>query len=557
MAKKFSIMDLMNDASRDEALTDIVTFDRVSVFDIEPNEKNEYSTEELENVKASIFAFGVQQPPLVVKQPLGSKYKYKAIAGHRRRLACIELVNEGYKEFEIMPVMVGENMDQDTQDALLVMTNSTQRVLSDWEKVMQHMKLKEIIPKMKKRQNMSGKTRSIESEITGVSEGQIAIYNTIGTKLNEWLMDWFKSGKIGISLAYEAAKLEAEQQEQLVEITKDKGNFTEEDIKQIVGSRPIEGQMMITEQNENDEVLHPAADSKRIPTDDEIIWLYNYRIKDYDDDRAMLKEQLIEKFGRSNAGGCCDGGMYDFSRKGVRINGSDYITYSELVKRINMLIPKEEKVTESDTFTEEPEISTREEKPKEIPYSTDNVDNAISLIFDVAEFPTDKLEELKELFRQGESDAYMGYLSEQSIFYKMLPYENRYVRVKYECGYRVEFIHTNKTIKIPIYNFWKAFEKYFEWEWLGEPQEEQSDIDEEEKVTESDTFEEEESPAAEKIESETVALRGGYDASQIDALILDYEIVLKDAIERKHMKAIYKYNCLLDALDLLKQKVKG
>lgn len=407
MAKKFSIMDLMNDASRDEALTDIVTFDRVSVFDIEPNEKNEYSTEELENVKASIFAFGVQQPPLVVKQPLGSKYKYKAIAGHRRRLACIELVNEGYKEFEIMPVMVGENMDQDTQDALLVMTNSTQRVLSDWEKVMQHMKLKEIIPKMKKRQNMSGKTRSIESEITGVSEGQIAIYNTIGTKLNEWLMDWFKSGKIGISLAYEAAKLEAEHQEQLVEIAKDKGNFTEEDIKQIVGSRPIEGQLKI-----------------------------------------------------------------------------------EL----------EEKVTESDTFAEELEISSREEKPKEIPYSTDNVDNAISLIFDVAEFPTDKLEELKELFRQGESDAYMGYLSEQSIFDKMLPYENRYVRVKYECGYRVEFIHTNKTIKIPIYNFWKAFEKYFEWEWLGEPQEEQSDIDEEEKVTESDTFEEEESPAAEDKE---------------------------------------------------------
>lgn len=468
MAKKFSIMDLMNDASRDEALTDIVTFDRVSVFDIEPNEKNEYSTEELENVKASIFAFGVQQPPLVVKQPLGSKYKYKAIAGHRRRLACIELVNEGYKEFEIMPVMVGENMDQDTQDALLVMTNSTQRVLSDWEKVMQHMKLKEIIPKMKKRQNMSGKTRSIESEITGVSEGQIAIYNTIGTKLNEWLMDWFKSGKIGISLAYEAAKLEPEQQEQLVEITKDKGNFTEEDIKRIVGSRPIEGQLKIE---------------------------------------------------------------------------------------------PEEKVTESDTFAEEPEISTKEEKPKEIPYSTDDVDNAISLIFDVAEFPTDKFNELVELFRQGK-DEHTGYISQQNVFNNMLPYQNRYVRIKNECGYEVEFIHTNRTIRIPRLPFWKAFEEYFEWEWedkwLEEPDNETVEAeDEEEKVTESDTFEEEESPAAEKIESETVALRGGYDASQIDALILDYEIVLKDAIERKHMKAIYKYNCLLDALDLLKQKVNG
>ena len=469
MAKGFSIMDIMNEMSKEGAATETETIEKVSVYDIQPNKDNFYQYSNIEELKNSIYAMGgIQQNLLLVRLPEGSTHKYKALAGHRRREACLQLVLEGHKEFELVPAVIKENIDSDTEETLLVMTNSTQRTLTDWEKVMQHMKLKEIIPKLKKRQGLDGKTRALESDYLGVSEGQIAIYNTIGTKLNEWLMDWFKSGKIGISLAYEAAKLEPEQQEQLVEIAKDKGNFTEEDIKRIVGSRPIEGQLKI-----------------------------------------------------------------------------------EL----------DEKVTESDTFAEEPEISTREEKPKEIPYSTDNVDNAISLIFDVAEFPTDKLNELKELFMQGESDAYMGYLSEQSIFYKMLPYENRYVRVKYECGYRVEFIHTNKTIKIPIYNFWKAFEEYFEWEWkdkwLEEPKEKQSSIDEEEKVTESDTFEEEESPAAEKIESEAVALRGGYDASQIDALILDYEIVLKDAIERKHMKAIYKYNCLLDALELLKQKVNG
>ena len=102
---------------------------------------------------------------------------------------------------------------------LLVMTNSTQRELTDWEKVMQHMKLKEIIPKLKKRQGLDGRARTLEADYLGVSEAQIAIYNTIGTKLDAWLMSIFKDGSIGISLAYEAAKLEPEEQRQLVQIS--------------------------------------------------------------------------------------------------------------------------------------------------------------------------------------------------------------------------------------------------------------------------------------------------------------------------------------------------
>lgn len=471
MAKGFSIMDIMSEMSREGATTESETIERVSVYDIQPNEDNFYEFSNIEELKNSIFAMGgVQQNLILVKLPEGSTHKYKALAGHRRREACLQLVLEGHKEFENVPAVIKENIDKDTEEALLVMTNSTQRTLTDWEKVMQHMKLKEIIPKLKKRQGLDGKTRALESDYLGVSEGQIGIYNTIGTKLNEWLMDWFKNGKIGISLAYEAAKLEPEQQEQLVEIAKDKGNFTEEDIKQLAGSRLIEGQL-----------------------------------------RLGLGE--------------------------------------------------DKKVTESDTFEPEQDMpdntepSVSEEKPTEIPYSVNNLEHAISLIFDVAEFPTDKFGELKEMFKQGKN-ARVGYTSQQILFDKMLPYENSHVRVKYQYGYRVEFVHTNEIVKIPIYPFWRAFENYFEWEWKEKSQEQQSDIEEDEKVTESDTFEEEESPAAEDdIENENIALRGGYDNSLIDTLICNYETILEDAIERKNMNKIYEYNCLLDALNLLKQNV--
>ncbi len=247
MAKGFSIMDMMSEISREDAAV-IEKIEKVSVFDIKPNEENFYESSSMEQLKNSIFAMGgVQQNILLVKPPEISSVPYKIIAGHRRVRACMELVQEGHPEFEHIPAVIMENIDKDTEKMLLVMTNSTQRELTDWEKVMQHMQLKEIIPKLKKRQGLDGRARTLEADYLGVSEAQIAIYNTIGTKLDAWLMSIFKDGSIGISLAYEAAKLEPEEQRQLVQISTVNGRFTEEDIKRLTGSRPIKGQERIQE----------------------------------------------------------------------------------------------------------------------------------------------------------------------------------------------------------------------------------------------------------------------------------------------------------------------
>lgn len=128
---------------------------------------------------------------------------------------------------------------------MLVVMNSTQRNKTDWERVMEHMRLKEIIPKLKKRQGIDGRARDIEADMLGVSRGQISIYNTIGTRLNAELMKLFENGRIGISLAYEAAKLEPELQEQLAEMAHGSGNICDEDVKRIACSRPIDGQLKI------------------------------------------------------------------------------------------------------------------------------------------------------------------------------------------------------------------------------------------------------------------------------------------------------------------------
>ncbi len=245
MAKAFSIRDLMNDTVRQQ---DSDVREKVSIYDIMSNPDNEYELSEIEKMKDSIFALGgVQQNIVLVKCPENADHKYLALDGHRRLTASRELVAEGYDEFEFIPAVIKGQIDDKMDMAVLVLMNSTQRNKTDWERVMEHMRLKEILPKLKRRQGIDGRTRDIEADMLGVSRAQIGVYNMIGTRLNSDLMDMFRTGKIGISLAYEFAKQESCIQDQIAELARKKGSVTEEDIKQLSGSRACEEQQKPTE----------------------------------------------------------------------------------------------------------------------------------------------------------------------------------------------------------------------------------------------------------------------------------------------------------------------
>lgn len=102
--KSFSLTDLLNSKSKanevlNADIADVTgagnTFKVVwlSVYDLEPSEDNFYSVEDVADLKDSIELFGVQQN-LIVK-PIKESHKYKVVAGHRRRVASIMLVEEG------------------------------------------------------------------------------------------------------------------------------------------------------------------------------------------------------------------------------------------------------------------------------------------------------------------------------------------------------------------------------------------------------------------------------------------------------------------------------
>ena len=112
MAKgKFNLNQILSDTSRAAAGGGATKprpaeseIKKISVFDLVPSEDNFYSMREIEELKVAIEIAGKVLQNLVVVPLDGGKYK--VIAGHRRRLASIALVEEGKPQYEFVTCSV-------------------------------------------------------------------------------------------------------------------------------------------------------------------------------------------------------------------------------------------------------------------------------------------------------------------------------------------------------------------------------------------------------------------------------------------------------------------
>ena len=126
-------------------------YEKLSVFDLVPSEDNFYSMREIGELKAAIEIAGKVLQNLVVV-PLGDG-KYKVIAGHRRRLASIELVNDGKPEYEFVPCVIEPTEEaadeQEIRDGLDLIVTNSQREKTAWDKIEEVRYLREVLEKAK------------------------------------------------------------------------------------------------------------------------------------------------------------------------------------------------------------------------------------------------------------------------------------------------------------------------------------------------------------------------------------------------------------------------
>lgn len=151
----------------------------------------------------------------------------KVLAGHRRRLCCIELIEEGDARFEKVPCMYAAeiNVSEDKEltpeqrEAITpflrqfkVIQANNYRDKNDWERMQEALEMEKIVKGLKEKVGITGTVRENLKELLGVSNAQFGRYKNISNHLSEELMEELQDGEINISVADAAASLEPELQ---------------------------------------------------------------------------------------------------------------------------------------------------------------------------------------------------------------------------------------------------------------------------------------------------------------------------------------------------------
>ncbi len=208
-----NVLDILNSQSVENLEKD-TTIDyktiNIPLIDILPNGDNFYSVDDVDELKASIKAIGLQQNLIVVKDKETSKYRL--LSGHRRYKAISELGS-----FKSVPCRVLEISDIE-EKLILIASNSTTRELTDYEKMEQIRKLKEIGVELKKKNDslVPGRVRDFVAMYLNISSTKVGRLEAINNNLDTDLKEEYKKGNITTSVAYETSKLDNEKQKEVV-----------------------------------------------------------------------------------------------------------------------------------------------------------------------------------------------------------------------------------------------------------------------------------------------------------------------------------------------------
>lgn len=311
----------------------------LDVEDLMPSKDNFYSTEKIDELAAAIELSGCIEQNLVVKPEAHGKYE--VIAGHRRRLAVLKLVEEGKEEYRKVPCRIKKESDEIRDRISLIFTNATARQLTDWERVRQAEELKEVLTEYKKalqeenkekpkeERERIGRIREIVASILNTSTTQIGRMESISNNLSQDFKGELEKGNIGISTAHELSRLDKEGQKKAYEQYEEKGELHIKDVKQ----------------EEKEEITDEQAEKAQEAIKDAIRGEVNRAVFKVKDNVAAVERTLRKCFGKSFKGKKFDGGkyIYRFQAEGITIIdtekwGNFLIVYSDLAEIVVLMI---------------------------------------------------------------------------------------------------------------------------------------------------------------------------------------------------------------------------
>lgn len=337
----------------------------LDVEDLMPSKDNFYSTENIDELAAAIELSGCIEQNLVVKPEAHGKYE--VIAGHRRRLAALKLVEEGKEEYRKVPCRIKKESDEIRDRLSLIFTNATARQLTDWEKVKQAEELKEVLTEYKKalqeenkdkpkeERERIGRIREIVAQMLNTSTTQIGRMEAISNNLSQDFKGELEKGNINISTAHELSRLDEEGQKKAYEQYEEKGELHIKDVKP----------------EEKEEITDEQAEKAQEAIKDAIKGEVNRAVFKVKENVAAVERTLRKYFSKSFQGKKFDGGkyIYRFQTDGITIIdtekwGNFLIDYSDLAEIVVLMIENNQ-LSYDDTPEEVQEEETGEETKEE------------------------------------------------------------------------------------------------------------------------------------------------------------------------------------------------
>ena len=235
--KTFNFMDLLNAQTKAEGVEETKDYEEIYLSPYEVKDAQENTHQKLEGIEelADNFLTVGQEQPTVLARVNG---EFRIIDGHRRNAANIFNIERGYKEYEKIKYRY-KDMSEAMYELRLLAGNGYTQELTAYEKVRLVERTKAALIRAKEEDGLEiqGKMRDLIAAMVQESGTNVARMENINNNATQAVKEQLKEGNLGLTAAYEAAKLEPEEKDDIAERAAAGENVRAKDIAEKVAAK--------------------------------------------------------------------------------------------------------------------------------------------------------------------------------------------------------------------------------------------------------------------------------------------------------------------------------
>ena len=235
--KAFNFMDLLNAQTKAEGVEETKDYEEIYLSPYEVKDAQENTHQKLEGIEelADNFLTVGQEQPTVLARVNG---EFRIIDGHRRNAANIFNIERGHKEYEKIKYRY-KDMSEAMYELRLLAGNGYTQELTAYEKVRLVERTKAALIRAKEEDGLEiqGKMRDLIAAMVQESGTNVARMENINNNATQAVKEQLKEGNLGLTAAYEAAKLEPEEQDDIAERAAAGENVRAKDIAEKVAAK--------------------------------------------------------------------------------------------------------------------------------------------------------------------------------------------------------------------------------------------------------------------------------------------------------------------------------